>query len=287
VLAQHVESGAELTIATMPVSREAATSFGIMHTDAQRKITRFEEKPKEAALLDELRIPKELLKALGKPEEADLYQASLGIYVFNRDTLIKALDNNHVDFGKNIIPDIIHTAPVMAYIFQEYWEDIGTIKSFFDCNLELTDPIPAFNFFDTKAPIYTHARFLPGSKINGAKISQAIISDGCVITDSQIERAVIGIRSYIDSGTTIRNSIVMGADFYDADHASRSGGPGVGIGRNCVINRAIVDKNARIGNGVVVTPEGKPDNFDGPNFYIRDGIVIIPKNAVIPDGVWI
>jgi glucose-1-phosphate adenylyltransferase len=287
VLKQHIDSKAELTIATLPVEREAATEFGIMHTDASRRIVRFVEKPKDPALLEELRIPAELLPALGRPADAELYQASMGIYIFNRATLIRALDNTHVDFGKHIIPDLIHNCRVMASIFQGYWEDIGTIRSFFEANLNLTTPVPEFSFFDTGAPIYTHARFLPGSKVNGATVRQAIISDGCIIDDAHIERSVIGVRSYIKSGSTIRNSIVMGADFYDVDNALRLPGPDLGIGHNCVIDHAIIDKNARIGNGVVITPEGKPENFDGPLFYVRDGIIVVPKGAVIPDGTWL
>ncbi len=287
VLKDHIAAGAELTIATIPVKHEQAHAFGIMHTDAARKIVRFEEKPNDPALLDELRIPAGLLRELGQPAESELYQASMGIYVFNREALIRALDNTHADFGKHVIPEMLRKVRVQAHIFQGYWEDIGTIRSFFEANLSLTDTIPNFNFFDTAAPIYTRARFLPASKVNGATIRQAIISDGCVISDAQIERSVIGVRSYIEGGTTIRNSIVMGSDFYEAALAQRPDGPGLGIGKNCVIDNAIIDKNARIGNGVVVTPEGKPDHFDGPNFYVRDGIVIVPKGAVIPDGGWV
>jgi glucose-1-phosphate adenylyltransferase len=287
MLRQHIDTGAELTIATIPVKRDAATSFGIMHTDADRKIIRFEEKPKTKELLDELHIPAPILESLGHPPETELYQASMGIYIFNRASLLKSLDNTHVDFGKNVIPEMIHTAKVMAYIFQGYWEDIGTIASFFEANLALTDIVPDFDFFNTKAPIYTHARFLPASKVNGATISRAIISDGCVITDAQIERAVIGVRSNIGSGTTVRNSIIMGADSYEAALPPQEGLPSLGIGRNCVVERAIIDKNARIGDGVVITPEGKTEDADGPNWYVRDGIVIIPKNAVIPAGGWI
>ncbi|MDB6151094.1 MAG: glgC [Chthoniobacter sp.] len=287
LLSQHVESKAEMTLGTIPVSREAATSLGIMHTDATRRVTRFEEKPKDPTVLDEMRIPPELLTDLGQAADADLYQASMGIYVFNREMLIRALDNDYVDFGKHVIPELIPTARLHSYIFQGYWEDIGTIRAFFDANLGLTNAVPAFNFFDTTAPIYTHARFLPGSKINGATIRKAIISDGCIIDDALIEQCVIGIRSYIKAGTTIRRSIVMGADFYDVDLASRDGGPELGIGRNCAIDNAIIDKNARIGDGVVITPDGKPENFDGPNWYIRDGIVVVPKGATIPDGAWI
>jgi glucose-1-phosphate adenylyltransferase len=287
VLEQHIESGAELTIATLPVNREQAPAFGIMHTDAGRRIIRFEEKPKTAELLDALRIPAPLLEGLGRPADAELFQASMGIYVFNRQALIDSLDNEHVDFGKHVIPEMIQRARVHAYIFDGYWEDIGTIRSFFDANLMLTDTVPAFNFFDTTSPIYTHARFLPASKINGAQIKQAIISDGCIISDAHIERSVIGVRSYLSQGTTIRNSIVMGADFYDVDNVVRTGGPELGIGRNCVVESAIIDKNARIGDGCVITPEGKPENYDGPNFYIREGIVIIPKNGSLPAGTWI
>jgi glucose-1-phosphate adenylyltransferase len=269
------------------VPRAVASSFGIMHTDEARRIIRFVEKPKDSQVLDELRIPEELLHSLGR-SEPELFQASMGIYVFNRETLIEALDNEDVDFGKHIIPAMIEKHRVMAYIFQGYWEDIGTIRSFFDANLNLTDTVPAFSFFDTASPIYTHARFLPGSKVNGASVKHAIISDGCIIDDAHIEHAVIGVRSYIGGGTTIRHSIVMGADFYDVDLATQKDDqPELGIGRNCVIDHAIIDKNARIGDGVVISPAGKPENVDGSNYYIRDGIVVIPKGGIVTAGTWI
>lgn len=288
VLRQHIEKKSDITIATIPVSRKDASSLGIMHTNADRKIIRFVEKPKEESVQDGLTVPPGLLAELGRGKDEELFQASMGIYVFNRAALIKALDNDFADFGKHIIPTAIETSVVHAYIFQGYWEDIGTIRSFFEANLNLTTVTPSYSFFEPSAPVYTHARFLPASKINGATIKNAIVSDGCIITDSHIERSVIGVRSYIDSGTTIRNAIIMGSDFYDADSASRhlSDIP-LGIGRNCSIENAIIDKNARIGNGVVITPEGKPTDMDGPNFYVRDGIVVVPKNAVIPDGTWI
>jgi len=216
-----------------------------------------------------------------------LYQASMGIYVFNRDVLIQCLDNQLVDFGKHIIPHSIKDRHVSAYIFKGYWEDIGTVRAFYEANLDLTDLVPEYSFFDTEAPIYTHPRFLPGSKVNGATLRQAIISDGCIISDAHLERCVIGIRSIIQSGATIRNSIVMGADYFEQDRPLDAQLPVMGIGRNCVIDRAIIDKNARIADGVVITPEGKPLNFDGDNYFIRDGVVVVPKNAVIPAGVWI
>ncbi len=298
VLEQHIESRADITIATIPVSRNDATEFGIMHTDGERKIIEFVEKPKDSAVLDGLRIPPSLLKELGHPEDADLYQASMGIYVFNRDALRSSLDNKHIDFGKHIIPESIHRSRVQAYIYQGYWEDIGTIRSFFNANLALTKRQPDFSFFDAAAPVYTHMRFLPGSTVNGATVKQAIISDGCMICDSHIERAIIGVRSIIKSGSTIKNSIVMGADHYEEIRPAGSGEPPLGIGENTIVDHAIVDKNARIGNGVVITPEGKSANCDGPlvrwsdgnerpSWYVRDGIVIIPKNAVIPDSTWV
>ena len=291
LLQQHVASGADITLATTPVDRAAASSFGIMHSDANRRIMRFEEKPKDPALLDELRIPPPLLKELGLPENAELFQGSMGIYVFNRKVLIECLRNDEDDFGKHIIPASLQSYKVMAYIFQGYWEDIGTVRAFFEANLALTDTVPPYNFFDHISPIYTRPRSLPASKVNAATVRRAIVGDGCIISDAYIERAVIGIRSIIHSGATIRNSVIMGADFYEdeANDAFQEAGPRppIGIGRNSVIDRAIIDKNARIGESVVITPDGKAPNVDSTNYYIRDGVVVIPKNAVIPNGTWI
>ena len=287
LLHQHIRSGAEITLATKPVAREQVSEFGIMQSGADRRITRFVEKPKDESLLGDLRMSRELLLSVGSDEDEELFQASMGIYVFNRDVLIQCLNNDLVDFGKHVIPQSIQDRYVSAYIFQGYWEDIGTIRAFFEANLDLTDLVPPYSFFEPEAPIYTHPRFLPGSKINGANLRQAIISDGCIISDAHIERSVIGIRSIIQSGATIRNSIIMGADYFEVEGTSVAPGPPIGIGRNCVIDRAIIDKNARIADGVVITPEGKPADLDAENYFIRDGIVVVPKNAVIPPGFWI
>ena len=288
LMQQHVESGADITLATTPVDRTAASSFGIMHSDANRHIVRFEEKPKDPKLLDELKIPPELLKTLDLPADSDLFQGSMGIYVFNRDVLIKCLAGDQDDFGKHIIPGGLQQYKVMVYIFKGYWEDIGTIRAFFEANLALTDALPPYNFFDWRAPIYTHPRFLPASKVNAATVRRAIIADGCIISDAHIDRAIIGVRSIIETGATIRNSVIMGADFYEelAERTDRNVPP-IGIGRNSVVDRAIIDKNARIGENVVITPDGKAPNVDSENYYIRDGVVVIPKNAVLPDGSWI
>ena len=287
LLHQHIRSGADITLATKPVRRDEVSEFGIMHSGVDRRITRFVEKPADETVLGEMRMSRELLAAIGSAEEEDLYQASMGIYVFNRQVLIECLENNLVDFGKDVIPNAIKDWHVSAFIYQGYWEDIGTIRAFYKANLDLTDIVPEYSFFEPEAPIYTHPRFLPGSKINGAALRQAIISDGCIISDAHLERCVVGIRSIIQSDATIRNTIVMGADHFELDLATESGRPPIGIGRNCVIERTIIDKNARIGDGVIITPEGKPANVDAENYFIRDGIVVIPKNAVIPAGFWI
>jgi glucose-1-phosphate adenylyltransferase len=288
LLQEHIRTGADVTLGTTPVDRQAASAFGIMHSDANRQIYRFEEKPKDAALLDELRIPAELLKELGQKPESELYQGSMGIYVFNRKVLLDALGNKYDDFGKHIIPALIKSHKVFAYIFQGYWEDIGTVRAFFEANLALTDANPLYSFFDGSNPVFTRARFLPASKITGSTINQAIVADGCLITNAQIDRAVIGIRSVIGAGSVVRNTFMMGADYFEGEGPEpEPGSPPLGIGRDAVIEGAIIDKDARIGNGVVISPKDKPSHMDGKNYFIRDGVVVIPKAAVIPDGTTI
>jgi glucose-1-phosphate adenylyltransferase len=285
VLRQHLETDSEITVGTIPVNRSAATGFGIMHTDDKRKIIEFVEKPKEAEVLNSLRIPSDLLQAIGQPGDADLYQASMGIYVFNREVLKECLDNDYADFGKNIIPEAIKKYKVAAYIFQGYWEDIGTIDAFFEANLSLTDDNPRFNFNEPGAPVYTHPRFLPASIVRSTHINRSLICDGCIIEKASIEHSIIGIRSVIDSDTSLKDVILMGADYYEAESGkSGKGLPHIGIGRGCDIRNAIIDKNARIGDGVVISPEGKDREMNGVGFYIRDGIVVIPKSSVIPPG---
>ncbi|MBV9673239.1 MAG: glucose-1-phosphate adenylyltransferase, partial [Verrucomicrobia bacterium] len=236
-------------------------------------------------MLQELKIPVDLLEELGRPGDSELYQGSMGIYVFNRKILIDALNNDHDDFGKHIVPLSLQKHQVFAYIFQDYWEDIGTVRAFFEANLALTETDAPFDFFDFANPVYTHPRFLAASKVIGTKIGRAIIADGCVVIDANIDRAVIGLRSMIGKGSTIRNTVMMGADFYQ-NQAFRQNqdGPPLGIGANCVIEGTIIDKNARIGDNVVITPKGKPTDLDGKNYYIRDGVVVIPKGAVVASG---
>ena len=287
ILHQHIQSGADITLATKPVHRKHVSEFGIMQSGGQsgsdRRIVRFVEKPKDDSILQELKMSRELLREVGSNEDEELFQASMGIYVFNRDVLVKCLDNNLEDFGKHVIPQSIEDRHVNAFIFQGYWEDVGTIRAFYEANLDLTDLVPEYSFFDTEAAIYTHPRFLPGSKVNGATLRQAIISDGCIISNAHIERSVIGIRSIIENGATIKNSVVMGADYFEQDGPRAADVPPIGIGKNCVIDRAIIDKNARIGTGVQIVNEAEYQVFEGDGFSIRDGVVIIPKNGIIPD----
>jgi glucose-1-phosphate adenylyltransferase len=287
VMAQHIKTKAELTIATLPVNAKDATSFGIMKTDAAGRIHEFVEKPKDPAILKGLQMPAETLTELGLSPDEPRYQASMGIYVFNRQALIESLENDCMDFGKHIIPTALKKYNVHAYNFQGYWEDIGTIRSFFHANLDLCKLVPQYDFFDSVAPIFTHARILPATKINGADIKEALISDGCIITDAHVETAVIGVRSIIETGSTLREVIIMGADYYAGAAGTDPNKPAPGIGRNCRIERTIIDKNVHIGDNVVITPDGKPENMDSDLFHIRDGIVVIPKDTAIPSGTWI
>jgi glucose-1-phosphate adenylyltransferase len=289
IIEQHAETAADITVATIPVGRREAQSLGMMQIDAERRITRFVEKPKDPALLDPLKLSPEWYAALGIQGEGDLFPASMGIYVFSREIIRRLLDNTLTDFGKHIIPNAISNLRVFSYVFQGYWEDIGTIRAFFDANLDVTNELPRFNFFDMAAPIFSRPRFLPGSKINGAQIDHAVISDGCIINRAVIAHSIVGLRSSVGVGTVLNRVILLGSDYYESldsilEH-QKSGKPPIGIGANCRIENTIVDKNARIGDNVIISPAGKPEKVDHPSYYIRDGIVIIPKNAVIPHGM--
>ena len=288
IIASHMERDAELTVATIPVGREFAPGFGIMHNDEQGRISRFVEKPGTPELLDSLKLPAEQLAKQELEPGSDHYLASMGIYLFNRQTLIELLENEMSDFGKHIIPRSIGTHRVYSFVYQGYWEDIGTIRAFFEANLDMTSTLPQFDFFQLETPVYTRPRFLPASKINGAAIDQAIISDGCIIDRSRISQSLIGVRCLIAPGCRVHRSILLGSNNYETEASKaasdQDGIPRIGVGGNTRIENTIVDKNARIGADCVITPEDKPEQLDGKNYFIRDGIVIIPKNAVIPDG---
>jgi len=288
VITQHRETGADITIATIPVGRREASSLGIMQIDAERRITRFVEKPADRAVLDSLRLDPGWYEKLAIQGKGELFLASMGIYIFNRDVIFKLLDNTLPDFGKDIIPNAISNYRVFSFVFQGYWEDIGTIRAFFEANIDVTNELPRFNFFDMSAPIFSRPRFLPGSKINGARIDHAVISDGCILNQSVITHSIVGLRNLVGAGTVLNRAILLGCDYYESYESivahERAGKPRIGIGANCRIENTIVDKNARIGNNVVISPAGKPEKVDHENYYIRDGIVIIPKNGILPHG---
>jgi glucose-1-phosphate adenylyltransferase len=288
ILAQHVQRGADLTVATIPVHRAAAKGFGIMHIDSTQRIVKFVEKPKDEAVLDSLGIPGEIRTQQQLPEHEDLFLASMGIYVFNRAVLERALQDPKVtDFGKDVIPGAIQELNVFSYVYQGYWEDIGTIRAFYDANLDLTEPVPKFNFYDASSPIYTRSRYLPASKVDRCQIDRATLSDGCILRESTISRSIIGIRTRLEPGVRVVDSILMGADFYETlaemEVNRQKNRPHVGVGSNSVIEGAIIDKNARIGSDVVIRAAGRKDT-DGQCYYIRDGVVVIPKEAIVPNG---
>jgi glucose-1-phosphate adenylyltransferase len=288
IIAQHTETGADITIATIPVNRAAAQSLGILHIADDLRITRFVEKPKDPAVIDSIKLTPAMQAKLEIKDGGESFLASMGIYVFNRKLICELLDNPLTDFGKHIIPNAIQTHRVFSYVFQGYWEDVGTIRSFFEANLDLVSELPRFNFFDMSAPIFSRPRFLPGSKINGAQIDHAVISDGCIINHARITRTIVGLRTIVEAGTELSRVVILGSDFYESQESverhEREGHPRIGIGANCKIENAIIDKNARIGNNVTISPAGKPENRDHALYFIRDGIVIIPKGGIIPHG---
>jgi len=288
IINQHIETGAEVTVATVPVGRREISELGIMQVDANRRITRFVEKPSDPAVQDSLRLHPEWYQRLGIEGQQELFLASMGIYVFNRNVIFQLLESEQTDFGKHIIPLAIEKLKVYSYVFQGYWEDIGTIRAFFNANLDVTSELPRFNFFDMSKPIFSRPRFLPASKINGAQIDNAVISDGCIITHANLSHSIVGLRSIVGRGTTLHRTVLLGCDYYETHESiqehERGGKPRIGIGANCRIENTIVDKNARIGDNVVISPAGKPDKVDHAMYYIRDGIVIVPKGAVIPQG---
>lgn len=283
---RHLESGKALTIACTTVSREDASAFGIMKIDSDGRIVEFQEKPGPVKDISDYKIPKSLLKERRGAKE---YLASMGIYIFDAELLESALDNESNDFGKEIIPEILASRPVNSYIFDGYWEDIGTVRSFYEANLNLTDIAPEFNFYDETSPIYTHRRNLPSSKINYSTMNQAITSDGCIITNASISRSIVGIRTIIETGASFDGVVCMGADYYETDAQKREnaerGAPNIGIGRGSIVKGAIIDKNARIGADcrIGIDARDRPDGEYG-NYYIVDGVIVIPKNAVVLPG---
>lgn len=288
IVDQHIATGADVTIAAIPFPVSKVEGLGLMRVADDLSITEFVEKPKEPAIIEGLAISRQLEDKLSNKTGEKHCLASMGIYVFNRDVLRRSLDNNMKDFGKEVIPALLGQAKLFSHIFEGYWEDIGTVRAFFEANLALAQPLPPFNFFDRSAPIYTRPRYLPASKINRCNIDYVVIGDGCLVTDSSLKHSVIGIRSVLGENSHFEDVVMMGADFYQTAEEIKadlaSGRPAIGVGRNCHIRRAIIDKNARIGDGVSLSPEGKPDGDYAHGVVIRDGILCVTKGGVIPSG---
>lgn len=289
VVEQHQASGADITIAATLVGRSEAGSMGVMQIDENRRITRFVEKPVDAAEFDLLKLTPDANKQLSVASNRELFLGSMGIYVFNRRSLLDLLDNDLSDFGSQIFPNAIATHRVSCFVYDGYWEDISTIRAFYNANLSLLSDLPRLNLYDMTTPIFTRSRYLPGAKINGAQVDHSLISEGCIINRAHISHSVIGPRSIVGEGTELRRVVSFGKDFYETresvERHERAGLPRAGIGAHCRIKNAIIDKNTRIGNNVTISPSGKPPNMDHECYYIRDGIVIIPKDAIIPHGM--
>lgn len=278
----HVANDADITVAVQPVARQDATRFGVLKRDASGRIVRFAEKPKK---------PEEQQVMISRDDPERPFLGSMGIYLFKTEKLIELLaDPNVEDFGGHVIPKAINTHRVYGYDFEGYWEDIGTIRSFYETNLALTAPDAPFRFFDEDHPIYTHPRYLPGSIVENSVLENVLMAEGCCIKDAEIRHSVIGLRSQICSGVKIIDSIIMGADYYqqpfgldDCDEKEIM----MGIGCGCQIEGAIIDKNAHIGRGVCIRPFPRGTDIDEDNWVVRDGIVVIPKSAVVPAGTYI
>lgn len=285
MLRVHYESKAAVTVAMKAVSAELTSGFGIMKVDGTGRVVHFDEKP-PAERLSGLASP--LPGKSGAASGSSGYLASMGIYVFERRALEVALANaDHIDFGKHVLPSMLSTSRVQAYFYDGYWEDVGTVRSYFDANLALTRRDPEFNFYHPRSPIYTQRPFLAPSRFHGCRVVDALVADGCVLDRCEIETAVIGVRSRIARGAHVKRSLVLGADEYETaleDEPAPDGRPPLGVGEGSWIENAIIDKNARVGKNVVIkNPRGLTDH-DGDSYFVRDGIVIVPKGASIADG---
>ncbi len=276
----HRFERADITVAVQPVPAEQTSDFGILKVNQQGRIVRFEEKPAADRLPD-------LVSPLEDGDEG--YLASLGIYAFTRAALEKFLDDDTlIDFGKHVIPEAVPKVRVQSFVHNGYWEDVGTIRSYYEANLGLCRPVPTFDLYEAGRPVYTHARFLPATKVEECRIQAALVSEGCILIGAEIENSVIGIRSRVGRGASVRESLLLGADYYqtlaEIETDEKQGRPPLGVGEDSEILGAIVDKNARIGRGVKVLNESGTEHADAETHCVRDGVVVIPKNAVVPDG---
>ncbi len=289
ILEQHVQTGADVTLAAVPFPVSKVEGLGLMGVHDDLSIERFVEKPKDPEIIRGLALSPTLEASLKTPSDERRCLASMGIYVFNRSVLAEALENTQTDFGKEIIPGLLGKKKLYAHIFEGYWEDIGTVHAFFAANLALAQPLPPFNFFEPTAPIYTQDRYLPASKLNRCDIDHVVIGDGAILTDSRLKHCVLGIRSYVGEGSDLEDVVMMGADYYEtADQLAANveqGRPNLGVGKRCRVRHAIIDKNARIGDDCELSAIGKADGtYANGNVIIRDGVLCVTKGAILPPG---
>ncbi len=286
MLNTHLAKNADITVSALPVDRRSARSFGVMKVSKDAAIREFVEKPKDEKVLDELVTPKKVFDDFEfHPEGGKEYLASMGVYAFKAEVLEEVLLSNlaWVDFGKEILPNALKKYRVFAHMFHGFWEDIGTVRSYFDVSMAMTTPDPPFEFHDPDHVIYTHARMLPGVKILNSKVDDAIVCSGTRIDNATVRDSIIGIRSTIRPGAVVERSIVLGADYFEGPNPPKDRPP-IGIGRNTKVRQAIIDHNARIGDNVVIRGSDKLKDYDGDGYAIRDGIVVVFKNGVIPSG---
>lgn len=289
LVVQHEETGADVTIVAKALKTSEVHGLGLMRVEDDLSISEFVEKPTDPKIIESLAVSDQVMASMAGSEAGARYAlANMGIYLFSAKKLRESLNNDFTDFGKEVIPHLLNRVSLKSFIFESYWEDIGTVKAFFDANLQLTDPVPPFNFFDQENPVYTRARYLPAAKINGAKIDEAIIAGGAILTDCHLSKCVIGVRSVVRNGSHLEKVVMMGADTFEPEEEMEADSeldrPRLGVGRNCVITNAIIDKNARIGDNVRLDPAGKPDGFEQGDVLIRDGVLIVGKYGVVRSG---
>jgi glucose-1-phosphate adenylyltransferase len=289
IIEQHIATGADITISAKPFPISRVEGLGLMRVSDDLSIQEFVEKPKDPAVIARLALSAALQSKLREHPDEGQCLASMGIYVFNRAALAEALENAMTDFGREVIPSLLGKMKMFAHIFEGYWEDIGTVRAFFEANLALAQPLPPFNFFDAGTPVYTHYEYLPASKLNKCAIDNVVVADGCILTDSKLKHCLFGIRSYVGEGADLEDVVMMGADYFEAPeqiaaNAAR-GKPNLGVGKGCYIRGAIIDKNTRIGDGSRLTAAGNADGtYANGAVVIRDGVLVVPKGAVIPPG---
>ncbi len=286
---QHLAAKADVTIAAKALPSDQVSALGVMRVGSDLRISEFVEKPKDPQVIASLVLSGDARARLSDKSARPYCLASMGIYLFSGKVMREALANEtQTDFGKEVIPGLLGSKRMMAYVFDGYWEDIGTVGSFWECNLTLTDPVPPFDFFDGQNPVYTHSRYLPTSKLNGTHASRVLMADGAIVDDSELNRCVIGVRSVIRRGSRLENVVMMGADFFERTDVLQSNAdqalPHIGVGENCVIRNAIIDKNARIGAGCRLAPTGLPEKWETSALFVRDGVIVVKKGAVVPPG---